>query len=179
MIPTFLVQPLLYLAGIAALGGALWWTHHYIYTEGYNAAKTEVTAQYAARDKEAEAKAQAKIKELEATRRAVEKEAEDSINRIANQFEKERQNANKIQADLRARLAAGTLRLRDPGAASANADSECRVSQASAATSGSDGGTTGQLSTAASDFLISLAGEADEVARQLAACQAVIRSDRK
>jgi len=178
-IPAFLIRPLLYLAAVAALGGALWWLHHHIYTQGYDAGKVEVTAQYAARDKAAEAAAQARIRELETQRIAIERKHADDLQLVASKLAQEQQNANKIQSDLRARLAAGTLRLRDPGASGANAGSECRVSQAAAAASGSDGGTTGQLSATASDFLVTLAGEADAVARQLAACQDVIRSDRR
>tara|TARA_R110000868_G_scaffold378761_1_gene644361 strand:- start:192 stop:434 length:243 start_codon:yes stop_codon:yes gene_type:complete len=45
--------------------------------------------------------------------------------------------------------------------------------------SGSDGGKGRELSVQTSEFLLTLTGEADTVARQLAACQDVIRSDRK
>lgn len=187
MLSTWWVKPLIYLAAVAALGGALWWLHHHIYTQGYDAGKAEITAQYAARDKAAEAAAQARIRELETQRIAIERAHADALNLIGTKLLQEQQNAQKNEAVLRARLAAGTLRLRDPGDPSANAGCVSGVREAPAAPSGSDGGkgsdvrdeVAGVLSDAASQFLVGLAGEADAVARQLAACQDVIRSDRK
>jgi prophage endopeptidase len=41
-----------------------------------------------------------------------------------------------------------------------------------------DGGASAELSEPAAEWLVGLASEADAVARQLAACQAVIRADR-
>lgn len=168
----------LYAGAFVAIAGALWFVHHHIDKVGYERGKSETEARYAARDRAAEAAAQAKIKELEATRRAVEKEAETAINQIANQFEKERQNAKQTETILRARLATRDLVLRDPGA---KPDAGCigGMPAATASTGGSDGRAPGELSRTASDFLIGLASEADEVARQLAACQQVIRADRK
>lgn len=45
--------------------------------------------------------------------------------------------------------------------------------------SGRDGGAGAYLSTETAEFLLGLTGEADAVVRQLKACQAVAREDRR
>jgi hypothetical protein len=52
------------------------------------------------------------------------------------------------------------------------------VPDPAAPASGGDGGATAELSEPAAEWLVGLASEADAVARQLTACQAVIRADR-
>jgi hypothetical protein len=72
-----------------------------------------------------------------------------------------------------AAVRAGTLRLRD---ASAKCPSAV---PAGTGTSSGDGETGAELSPAATEFLLGLADDADGVALQLGACQAVIENDRK
>ena len=179
MKPGFLIRPLLYLAAVAALGGALWWLHHHIYTQGYDNGKSETVALYAARDKAAEAAAQARIRELETERVATIQRHADDLQSIGTKLSQEQQNAQKNETVLRARLATRDLVLRDPGAR--RSDESCRggVREVAAAPSGGDGGKGSDISVAASEFLLGLTGEADAVARQLTACQNTVRSDRK
>jgi prophage endopeptidase len=73
----------------------------------------------------------------------------------------------------------GALVLRDPG----RTTGACPPGGAAAATEpgagGRDGAKGGELSREASAFLLELTGEADAVAKQLTACQAVVRADRE
>ena len=179
MMPTFLIRPLIYLAAVAAIGGALWWLHHHIYTQGREDERAELTAKYDKRDKDAEAAAQSRIRELETQRIAVERKHADDLALVATKLSQEQQNAQRNETVLRARLATRDLILRDPGARGPDAGCGSGVPQVTTAASGGDGQKGAELSRAASEFLLTLTGEADTVARQLAACQDVIRSDRK
>ena len=51
-------------------------------------------------------------------------------------------------------------------------------SGSSTGTSGSDASATGRLSPQLAEFLVGEASRADDVATQLAACQAVVKADR-
>ena len=71
--------------------------------------------------------------------------------------------------DLRARL----LRMYDPGTSSQPTNSQSTTSTAATTGSG-DGAKNTELSREASDFLLDLTYEADEVTRQLGLCQSTI-----
>lgn len=74
-----------------------------------------------------------------------------------------------------ANLRAGAIRLRDPGPYSFGRDSMPTTCPGAGRC---DGGTGADLSDAAAEFLVHLASEADEVTRQLAACQRILTEDR-
>lgn len=78
-----------------------------------------------------------------------------------------------------AKLHDGTLRLRDPGHIDQPASCDGGAGQVATGSGGSDGTSGTQLSTEASDFLLSLSNEADNAVRQLTACQQIIVDDRK
>ena len=85
-------------------------------------------------------------------------------------------------ATLVAAARAGALQLRDPGnqtGACPTGGGQTGEGQAAGSPSGGDGAQGAVLSGSASQFLLELTGEADEVAKQLAAAQAVIISDRE
>ena len=165
----------LWLCSLAAVG---WWQRH----DGM----ATVEAKWQAREAKQQAAAAARYRTLYDAYRKAEQDNAAALAEIAIKLEKERTNATRQHAADIAALRTGALRLRDPGAAAVPA---CRGSAAEAgpASSGCNGGTTcelsgtpaGLLSNQASEFLVNLAADADDVARQLAACQQVIINDRK
>ena len=68
--------------------------------------------------------------------------------------------------------------LRDKRIAELNA-SHANVSSVSASASGNNGEARPDISQADGEFYFKLASEADEVAKQLSACQAIVEEDRK
>jgi hypothetical protein len=122
-----------------------------------------------------------------AHKKAREQEARSAqkVAAVSTAYQKDLANANRAKDLAMAALRSGALVLRDPGAASGQADAG-GTCQAATGPTRSDGGTPGQLPAAsagflsqrASEFLIGLAGEADQLAGQLAGCQAVVRADR-
>lgn len=112
----------------------------------------------------AEAAAKATTKAVEDARAAERAQAKKQATVAAKLIE---DNAHAIQARDRtiADLRAGNLRLRDRFA--------CRVPAAPTVPGGSDAPQAGGLLAADGEFLVRFAAEADEVANQLAACQAL------
>ena len=121
--------------------------------------------------------ANAHILNLETAYRAAEQQYAQNQADISTKYQKEQQDAKRKTDALFASYRAGTFRLRDPGASGKNTCGGAS-GQAATGTGGRDGSTTGELSGAAAEFLLGLTGEADAVAIQLSACQAVIVSDR-
>ena len=169
-----------YLAGaiavLAAIAGAGY--------KGYSLGKDHVRAEYATRDLAASEANASKFRELETQYREKERAATDASAAISQDYQKRIANAEKTKT-----LALNAVRavgLRDPGTSSSPA-----CGSASAATAGTSSGRDGTatadvpkppaglLSVEASQFLVSLAGEADAVAIQLGACQDVLESERK
>ena len=94
MIPTLWIKPLLYALAVAAVAGGLWWLHHHIYRQGYDAAMVEFNAfkdKVAAAGKVAQALADAQSK------------------RDKENMEKANADHAKVMADFNARIA----RMRD------------------------------------------------------------------
>lgn len=79
---------------------------------------------------------------------------------------------DKLRADVRA----GAIRLRPHFTCT---DTTNATGKAATSTGVSHGGTQGGLRTADEEFLIRIAREADDITRQLHACQAIVRSDRE
>ena len=119
-----------------------------------------------------------KIKKLEEDHRKAEHDHAAAVAAISTDYERKLSDANKQRASDAAAVRAGTLRLRDPNPTGFRACGGIGL-QVGTGASGRDGGTSGDLSAAASGFLLELANDADDVARQLAACQAVVVKDRE
>lgn len=121
--------------------------------------------------------ANAKIKSLEEKYRQQERDANTALAVISFQYEKElhrvKTNTDRTIAGLRD----GTVRLRIPVTHASNACGSA-VSTVEFGTGTGDDTARAELSSAAAEFLVSLASEADAVVDQLLACQAVINADR-
>ena len=165
---------ILWAASLATVG--IWQRHD---------GEASVTATWQARETKEQQAAAAQFKSLSDAARAAEQKYTNEMATLASNYERKLSDANKQRISDLAALRAGTLRLRDPGTSHV---STCPSSTAQAGTSPgrSDGSTPSQLqatangllSTDASQFLINFAADADDVARQLAACQQVIEQDR-
>lgn len=128
--------------------------------------------------------AAARTLELEVAARATEKRHADALAEISTDYERKIKNA-KTQRDRDVAAAlSGALGLRLPSSMQAGGSA---TGSLAAATGGRDGGASGQLpeppaATLPPDLaagLLGLADDADQVAQQLAACQAVVISDRR
>lgn len=122
--------------------------------------------------------ANSKIKTLEDKYRQQEQDAATAIAVISSQYEKELHRVKTDKDRTIAGLRDGSVRLRIPVASAFNTSG----GEAGATASGSgarDGGARAELSGAAAEFLVGLASEADEVVKQLGACQAVVNADRE
>ena len=144
--------------------------------KGYDRGKQETEAKYAKRDNEQLRVAAERIKTLEDQAREQERENADRLAEISKQRQKEIADAKRQYDRDIAAVRAGTLKLHDPGVPAGGAAAGCgSPGPAPGATAGGrDGEARGQLSGAAAEFLLGLAGEADDVALQLGEAQAVI-----
>lgn len=122
--------------------------------------------------------ANAKIVELQAAAREVERAKAAAVAAVSADYQRRLNDANKQRAADADAIRAGTLRLRDPGAAGVVSSGD-RSADTAAPAGGCDGRASGELSGAAAQFLFDLAADADQVAMQLQACQAVIIEDRR
>lgn len=166
---------LLWLVSLIAVGV---WQHH------AGAVGERVTWQ--AKEVTEQATAAAQFKALSDAYRAAEQDNAAKMAALAADYERKLTDANKQRAADIAAVRAGAIRLRDPNAAIVSA---CRdtPAQAGPAAGRGDGAAPGQLPPApagllsdqTSEWLIDFAADADDVARQLGACQQVIIRDRK
>ncbi len=112
--------------------------------------------------------------------RAQAKETEDAhraeLAAQAKRYEKEKADDKLKHANDITAVRSGAIKLRDAAATCASAGNDAKAANA---TGSGDGGKGAELSGAASEFLLSLANEADDIVKQLSACQQVILSDRK
>jgi len=137
----------------------------------------EVRAEYLVRDNNALIEANAAIERLQEEARATEAKRVADMNVIASNYAKGYQNAEtRRRADVAA-ARDGALVLRIPAAALCPGGSETGPPRPAAA--GGDGAATVELPRAVAADLLALANDADQVADQLRACQAVVISDRK
>lgn len=121
--------------------------------------------------------ANAKIKSLEEKYRQQERDAADAIAVISSQYQKDLNHVKTEKDRVIAGLRGGAFRLRIPVATSVQACGGA-ASEVAAPTGGRDGGTRAELSGEASEFLVGLTSEADEVTKQLGRCQDIIKADR-
>lgn len=156
-----------WLASLVAVGH---WQH--------DAGATAEKAAWQQRENEELRAANAAITELQDQARATERHHAEQMSALGQTHQKEIQHVEARRKADAAAARAGTVVLRDPGAAAREATCPCGSAAPGATTGQRDGGQTGQLSAAAAEFLLDLANDADAVADQLSACQAVIQADR-
>lgn len=144
---------------------------------GMNIGKDVKDAEWKTRENSELVQKNGKILELTAK---IRKQEADHAAKVAAISSKHLKELRHVQADTKRRLdavTAGTLRLFDP----AGREGGCgdRAGQTGADPGGSPGGACTELHPESARFLLSLAGEADEVVLQLQACQQVLLSDRQ
>jgi hypothetical protein len=144
---------------------------------GYQRGQAEERAQWQARESAELADANQLIDKLQRDARAKERAHAAALSVISSRYQEELADANRKHKDVIADIRAGRVRLRDPSAG----ETSCAGGTAAAppAAGWRDGPPGGELSRSAAEFLFGLAAEADAVAHQLAACQAVVRRDRE
>lgn len=123
------------------------------------------------------AQANAKIIQLETAARAQEQQHAAQLEQVATTYEKEKADVTAQKDSVIAQLRAGAIRLHDPYSPGFKAPGS--PTSPAASTGRCDGGAGSELSQRTSEFLVGLASRADEVVKQLQACQAVVKSDRK
>lgn len=122
--------------------------------------------------------ANAKIKSLEEQYRQQEQDAADAIAIISFNYQKDLQHVQAEKDRVISGLRDGTVRLFVPTASSLHPDGGAPAAVAAPAC-GCDAAARAELSGAAAEFLVGLASEADEVAKQLGRCQEIIKADRR
>jgi hypothetical protein len=144
---------------------------------GYQRGQIEERAQWQARESAELADANRLIDQLQRDARAKERAHADALSVISSSYQKELTDAKRKHNAVMDDIRAGRVRLRDPAAG----ETSCAGGTAAAppAAGGRDGPPGSELSRSAAEFLFGLAAEADAVAHQLAACQAVVRRDRE
>lgn len=164
-----------YLLGVilvmAAIGVAGW--------KGYSLGQTVVRAEWQQQALAESITNAAKYKELSDKYRAMEQTNAARIAAVSKTYQSKLQGATNAKLAAESALRDGTLRLRltEPARCEASGDPAPTPSPGAERR---DGSATGELlGPTDSAFLVALASEADSVAIQLAACQAVIRSDRQ
>lgn len=101
---------------------------------------------------------------------------EQAISKVSASYQKGLKDGQISKETVIADLESGARRLRvNLTGCEAIGDS---AAKAAASTSGRNGGAVGYLSETTSRFLVGLASEADDITKQLGACQAVVRADR-
>lgn len=168
MINPYIIIGLL-VAWACSLAGVGAWQRH-------DGAVTERTA-WQQREIKQQAAVTRKIKELEEKARKTEQTHAAAQAEISTEYQRKLKDANQQRANDHAAVHAGTLRLRDPNPPGLRTLG-CIPGQIPTTTSGRDGETGGGLSRESADFLLGLASEADDVTRQLEACQGVVLQDR-
>lgn len=162
---TQLIAGAVWLASLVAVGI---WQH--------SAGTTACEAVYSSRDRTELIVANGRITELAAERDAAVKAHQTRLFDISQQYEKEKLDVAKERDLVIADLRAERRRLRDPG----NPRTAANAGSGTTPTTGKcDGEARPYLSIEASEFLVRLTGEADEVVHQLTECQAVVMSDRE
>lgn len=172
------------IAALALLSSIVWGVKSYldgIRTTADKAGYDRAIGEVAKRDNKALLDAQARVKLLQGEKEALERKAANNQAEISANYQRGLQDG-KVRTDrFIADVHAGRIVLRDAGgrAAGAALGAGSEGGGAAAGAGGRDGATGCQLSTAASGFLLGLTGEADDLARQLTACQALIVKDRE
>jgi prophage endopeptidase len=158
----------LLLAWGASLGAVGWWQNG----AGHKAERVA----WQAREIEQNNRFAAATKKAEEDRRADEQAHAAAVDVIARSHAQEIEDARKQKDRDVAAARAGTVGLRFN--ASRDPAGGCKPSGPAAGAGNGDGGATTELPREIAADLFALADDADEVVRQLSACQAVVRADR-
>ena len=137
------------------------------YARGHADAVAEWTADTARR--------QAEALHLQADYRLRERGMAASVTAVADHYAKENADAKAKLAAVNADLADGRLRLTIPGAACPGGGG---AAAAAGPAGGGDGAARSELPGQVAADLAALADDADEVTRQLGACQAILEAER-
>jgi len=156
-------------AGLAiAAGLALRHAHQ----AGLKSGRAEVQARWD-RDRLA---AQDAALQAQADARAQEQSMAASVAAVATHYSQESARAQADAADLRRRLADGSVRLSLPAGTCAGGGG---AAAPAGPAPGGDGGPPADLPRATAADLLDLADDADQVTRQLQACQSILKAERK
>jgi prophage endopeptidase len=151
-------------AGLVAIGGAYVWGRY----DGGEIVRAEVTK----RDNESLKRALAQLDDAHTKLREQERAAAVHVAQVSADYQKELSNVRQTTRDRTAAVQRGDVRLRDPGSPSVVCPSP--LPGTAPTPGGRDGPAPGDLSAETSRFLLELTGEADEVAKQLNACQRLL-----
>lgn len=122
--------------------------------------------------------ANAKIKQLQEQYRQQEQDAADAIVVISKNYQEDLKHVKADKDRVIAGLRGGAFRLRIPVAAPVPTLGSA-AAEVAAATGRRDAEARAELSVEASEFLVGLASESDEVVKQLGRCQDIIKADRR
>jgi prophage endopeptidase len=166
---SFLANPwvLLGIAGtwLASLVAVGFWQH--------DAGATARDAYWQARDNEALVAANTTIERLNNEARETERARALQLFRIGENHAAEKDAAERRRRDDVANARSGALKLRVAGACPARSGDGAAAASAAPA-GGGDGSTTAELPGEVTAALLDLANDADQVVRQLTACQATV-----
>lgn len=157
---------------VVALLGAFYAADRNAYRRG----EARATARYETRDAEAARVAATRIHELEEQARAAEQASAKRLAAVSADYQRKLTDAANENDRIRRALASGELRLRLPAVQSTDSAGSAR-SEAATGACGRDDTASGELPRTIALDLWQLAADADAVAEQLAACQAVIRAE--
>ena len=167
-----ILSPTTWLIGaivLAFIGGTAYVTGR---SDGRKVERTE----WQAKENKALVDIQTELAKVQSEKDTVERNSRNAMVAASETYQKglknEQARKDKVIADLRS----GALRLRDPG--TRYSLSKDTLPGVGTTTGGCDGAKGGELSDALTEHLITEAGRADEIVRQLTAAQAVINADR-
>lgn len=163
-----ILNPWVLLGLAAAFAGSYFYGRH----DGSNAA----LAAYQARDNDALIKAVEKVKKLTGESIALEHAHADALAAVSEHYQQEIKNERIKKDGVISSLRAGTIRLRDPNGKCSGVG--ITLPETGPGPERRDGGAGTELSQSFAELLISEASRADEVVRQLTACQSIIIKDR-
>lgn len=144
---------------------------------GMELGEDRANARWLVKENKEVAAANDKIRALLTERREKEAAHTKAMFSVDAKYQGERDVLKNETNRLRAAIRDGSLRLRNH--TRGESPSGGAPSEALASACQRDGEAATQLSAAASEFLVELTGEADEIVKQLTACQEVIEADRK
>jgi hypothetical protein len=168
------------LAAVVLAAVIVWGIHAYG-QEQYGQGEKAERAVWLGRENTALTRANARIKQLEEKERAKERQNTADMAAASADYQKglqdEKAKKDRVIDDLRRDNRRLRIAVKPDSCTDGSGGSGSGVS--GAATGGRDGETRAELSVEASGFLVGLASEANEVVRQLTACQAVVIADRE
>lgn len=176
-LPSFVIPPWLKWLGALLVVAAVVIAIYSYGRQQFGLGEQAEKARWLARETAELAAANVKINALQTAARTAERDHAMRLAAVSAQYQEDLKHAQARKDRVIADLRTGAQRLRIPvaGAGCAGAGG---MPETGPATGGRDGGTTAELSQPAAEFLVGLASDADQVAEQLKACQALVREDR-